>query len=148
MAEKRKLDCANKTKATTKKKFISLSSGLQPLVSPTTSLAKLDNVDNSHVADSSSSIIEPTTRNALDNLENKIKSKIEEASLRKRKRIINKENFNQDRTPCVKCKVIFCEGGRNWIEWQEYHKWYHNTCQGLEEIPSKFFVCTCENNSE
>jgi len=48
-----------------------------------------------------------------------------------------KDKSAVDRTPCGTCGDRFCDddSGRSWIQCQQPSclKWYHNSCQGIEE---------------
>jgi len=56
-----------------------------------------------------------------------------------------------DTIPCAICHVRFCDdvqekNGRSWIECGSCKQWYHNACQGLDELCSSAFVCiSCDS---
>lgn len=54
-----------------------------------------------------------------------------------------------DMTPCATCSIRCCDDQDTvaWTQCQECQKWFHNSCQGLEEEGPDTFICiTCEND--
>lgn len=58
---------------------------------------------------------------------------------------------NKDMVPCALCGIKFCDdcSGQQWIQCQNIGclKWYHNSCQGLEENynENQFICIACES---
>jgi len=57
--------------------------------------------------------------------------------------IVPENQKSADIVPCSVCSIRFCDdtSGRQWIQCQECELWYHNECQGLDEMGVATFIC-------
>lgn len=62
---------------------------------------------------------------------------------RKQNRKQKENQKSADTVPCSVCSIRFCDdtSGREWIQCQECELWYHNECQGLDEMGIATFIC-------
>ena len=58
-----------------------------------------------------------------------------------------KNSAQVDTTPCVTCSERYCDDTvQPWMQCQVCDQWFHNACQGLEEVGPATFVCiSCED---